>query len=145
MLKSVYHDLISIIFSKSSSASSAVFTRINMGIGLLSGTLGMAGLTTHIILMLFFPCRDSGTDSDNRMFNRMLPGMQTKDQYTVHLKNWFYAMPNKICARNHNQKNVHFQVTKQWYKKNFTNTSLQLGKKKAFLKLTPYICVVGSA
>ena len=63
------------IFSKSSSASSPVFTRSSMleGFGSPVSLGSSAGFGTHINVTLFFPCRAKGIWLFNMMLRRMFP------------------------------------------------------------------------
>lgn len=62
------------IFSRSSSAASAFFTRTNMAAGLFSSSLGLIlGFGTHIIYTLFVPCLFRGIDGDRLIFNKIFP------------------------------------------------------------------------
>lgn len=64
----------------SSSASSAVLTRISIGTGVLGFLSATGGFGTHTTMTLFFPVRVQGMEEWTMIFNRMLP-RETDNSY----------------------------------------------------------------
>lgn len=64
----------------SSSASSAVFTRISSGIGLFGFFSSMGGFGAQTTITLFLPRREHGMDDWMMMFNRMFPDEEEEQE-----------------------------------------------------------------
>ena len=62
----------------SSSASSAVFTRMRSGMGQVGFLSSMTGFGTHTTITLFLPTREHGMDADTMMLSRMFPEEERK-------------------------------------------------------------------